>query len=199
MDQVKPRSPQLHGFSLVEMLVVIGIIAVLTTLGVTAFGTITKGSSMTRAGMMVGEQLGLARQEAATSNRDVEVRFYNVVSGPDAGWTAFQVWKVDQTPTGPVTRAHSGVFHLPLGVVIADSALSPLVKNSTRKGADTLGTQANTPYSAFRFRANGTLERQMSGDNYLTIVEKTETTQKPINYFTLQIHPLTGKTTAFRP
>jgi len=190
---------QPKGFSLIELLTVIAILAILATLIVPAVTSISRGSNLNRGGQIVSDQLALARQEAVSKNRDVEVRFYEFTTGLSPGWRGMQLWRVEQTPTGPVTNASSRVSVMPEGIVMASNNLSPLIMASPLSGSATLPAYGATPYRAFRFRANGALETGVGINNYVTLVNATDTGNPPANYYTIQINPLTGKASVFRP
>ena len=89
-----------RGFSLVELLTVMCIIIIITAVAIPAFNSITSGSNLNRAGQLISDQISLARQEATSKNRDVQVVFYNLTDGPTQGWRGIKLMRVDQTPTG---------------------------------------------------------------------------------------------------
>ena len=64
-----------HGFSLIELLVVILIIAIIAVFVTPAASTILKGSQLSQAEQVITDQIKLARQQAVTKNHNVEVRF----------------------------------------------------------------------------------------------------------------------------
>lgn len=63
-------------FTLLELLLVISIIGILSTLVAPAVNTMLHGSRLTQAGDNVVAMLNQARQVALTTNHPVEVRFY---------------------------------------------------------------------------------------------------------------------------
>ena len=203
MDEMRTNPKEGGGFTLVELLVVMTIIVILSTLSLPAFTTIIRGSTLTRAGQLISDQFALARQEAVTQNRDVQVRFYNLTSGVSTGWRGIQLLRIDQTPTGTGTTALSRVAVIPDGIVITTNldstnhSLSPLITGSNPV---TLPGYGSASYSFFRFRANGSLENSVGAtENYITLVNATGSGNPPANYYTIQINPLTGKTSVFRP
>ena len=187
------------GFTLIELLVVIAILGILMTLVIPAITSLSRGSNLNLAGQMIADQLALARQEAVTRNRDIEVRFYQLTSGLSPGWRAIQLLRIEQTPSGPVTVASSRISVIPEGIVMADNALSPLISASLRSGTTTLPAYGETAYRAVRFRANGSLETSVGDNNYITLFNATDSGNPPANYYTIQINSLTGKVSIFRP
>lgn len=104
-----PRS----GFTLLELLVVIGIIALLSSLAGPAISSISKGSQMNQALAEVGGLLEEARQYAIAKNTYVWVAFEDSRSGGDdqlriavlasKTGTDLPVWGTDDT-TGAATQ-----------------------------------------------------------------------------------------------
>lgn len=188
-----------EGFSLIELLTVIAILGILASLIVPAVGSISRGANLNRGGQMISDQLALARQEAVTRNRDVEVRFYQLTNGISTGWRGIQLFRIEQTPTGPVTNASSRISVVPEGIVMASNSLSPLITSSPASGTVHLPTYGATVFRAFRFRGNGSLETSVGTNNYVTLYNAIDKASPPANYYTIQINPLTGKASVFRP
>lgn len=148
----------------------------------------------------MGDMLSVARQEAVTRNRDVEVRFYYLTNGGVTGWRALQLWTLEQTANGPTTNTSSRITLLPDGVVIAtNDSLSPLVTDSPHSGTVNLGAYGSTPYKSFRFRPNGATEIAVGNADFLTLAPASDTSARPVNFYTLQVDSLTGKAKVIRP
>lgn len=193
------KSP-LRAFSLIELLTVVAIMAILAVLAVPAMSSMMRASTLSRGGQVVGDMLSVARQEAVTRNRDVEVRFYYLTNEGVKGWRAMQLWKLEQTANGPATNTSSRVTLLPDGVVIAiNDSLSPLVSDSPHSGTVNLAAYGSTPYKSFRFRPNGATEIAVGDSNFLTLVPSSDSTTRPANFYTLQVDSLTGKAKVIRP
>jgi len=184
-------------FSLVELLVVIAIMALLIAAAVPALSSVAQGSNLHRAGQMVGDQITLARLTAVSRNREVQVRLYELTSGLDSGWRGLQVWRIEQSATGSIGVPASRLLFLPDGVLI-ESDRSPLLDaDATVVGVDHLPSRGSVHYKGFRFRPNGAMSAGVSAsNNYLTL---RPTKEGGSNYYTVQVAPLTGKTTVYRP
>jgi uncharacterized protein (TIGR02596 family) len=200
MDQVTSHS-RASAFSLIELMIVIALLGLLTVLAVPALNSVMRGSNINLAGQTITDQLALARQDAVTRNRDVQVRFYRMTNGSTPGWRAVQLWRIDQGPTGPTTNAIGRLVQIPEGIIIAtNNSLSPLITTPSFTGTTNLPGYGPTPYAGFRFRANGSLESTVTAARgYLTLAPASDTNETPVNYFTIQLNPLTGKTLIFRP
>lgn len=219
MDQIsRVTFPRRHGcrtragMSLVEMLLVLVIISLLVALGSVSISSALRGSTLTRAGELIEAELAEGRQEAVASNHDVQVMFFNL-TGNANGWRGIQMWKVDQTVSGAVTTPLTKVYLIPDGVIISsDATLSPLLNLLINQnvgtnpmaitGTTVLPVYGSVQYVGFRFRANGATDTIIdTSHNYLTLVNANgyTTGSTPANYFTLQINPINGKVTSYRP
>src|SRR5436190_14571461 len=63
-------------FSLIELLVVIGIIALVITFAIPSANSMLRGSQLTQGAQQFSDQIAYARQAAIARNRPVEIRFY---------------------------------------------------------------------------------------------------------------------------
>ncbi len=189
-----------RAFSLIELLVVMGILILLMTFAIPAFNSITVGSNLNRAGLMIGDEIALARQEAVSKNRDVQVVLYKLPTGTTSAWRGIRLLRIDQTPAGMVTNAASRLLQIPEGVLISpDAAYSPLLTSAVNDTV-TLPGYGTVQCASFRFRANGSLESRISSaSNFLTLQSVTATGNPPANYYTIQVNTLTGKLSVFRP
>lgn len=189
---------QSAGFSLLELLAVMAIVIVLCSLAAASFSEILMGSNLTRAGNLVADQCTLARQEAVTRNRNVEVRFFYLSQEASPAWRGLQVIRIEengnQVPVGKL-------LVLPEGILISDSeTLSPLMM----AGDPILGTiesptHGTLSYRAFRFRPNGSTGGALGSGNFLTLRSAMAQGSPPANFCTVQVNPVTGKITTYRP
>ncbi len=154
---------------------------------------------------MVVDQISLARQTALAKNRNAEVRFYKKKSliGSDVNFIGMQVWSQTSRDGVISYQPDSRVTWLPDGLKILQSeTYSPLIgaQFASEIGSDELPTGAES-YVAVRFRATGSPEAELKKENnFITIVSERESGgARPLNYFTVQIDPLTGRTAVYRP
>src|SRR4051794_35822389 len=73
MKTPPPSSSPVRGFSLIELLAVMGIIALIVGFTIPAVTTMMRGSQLTQGSQLLGDQIALARQLALSENRSIEV------------------------------------------------------------------------------------------------------------------------------
>ena len=202
LEMTAPRSFRKTAFSLVEILVVVAIIGIMASIAVPAFSSISAASGITRGGQLLGDQIILARQEATTRNRDIEVRLIDMTNGAGSGYTALQLWLKDESgnlsPLGKVQK-------LPEGVVISSSTVfSPLLTADSTVNPGTMpssGPAALRPYKGFRIRASGSPSASITtNNNFLTVILARDASQTPpANYYSVSVNPITSKVKIYRP
>ena len=213
---------QRSAFSLIELVVVIAIIAIIATFTVPAATTILRGSAITQASQTLTDQISLARQMALSRNRAVEVRFYQYADpeapgetvGDQSTWKyrAIQLFEIVESGVAiPLDKPQ----RLPVSVVIEPNiAFSTLIPATPTKPAATDPDlprgiiKPNYRYASFRFLQDGSTNLAPTSTWFVSIHNLTDTptgtTMKkangdPINFFTLQIDPVSGAIKGFRP
>jgi len=187
-----------HAFSLVELLVVIALVAILSSMAVVAFSGIQRFSGLTRGGSALADTIAMARQQAATRNRLVELRIIGLPGAASPSYTVFQLYTTGTD--GTLTVPASKIERLPNGIEVADgSSLSPLLSSTNGILANSpLG--ANLPWKGLTFRPDGSLGGSVSSaPSFITLRHFSDTTSPPKNYFTIRVNPINGRITTHRP
>ncbi len=192
-----PRSSNQTAFSLVELLVVMAIFALMAVIALPSIGNITQSTRINQAGQLLGDQIILARQEAVSKNRDVEVRIIKFQDGFTPGYRAVQLWLRDPTGTNPTPVGAISKF--PDGVVISDNpTISPLLTSNT--GNATFGGLGTKDYGGFRIRASGSLPATVTTtNNFLTVQLARDPGIPATNFYAVRVNPVTGRLTFHRP
>lgn len=197
------------GFSLVELLVVIAVIAILSTMATAGLKNVARSTNLASAAQSLADQMALARQTASARNLPVEIRIYQLpefdsTSGANMRWRGLQSFLMDGTKATPLGRATL----FPSRVVVNSTAASPLfaAMEQTSGPFPGFGTDAR-PYRTITIRPNGQVETGTSttlADNqwFLTLHHENDpvvANSLPANFVAVQINPVTGRVGTLRP
>jgi len=167
----RPHRPSARsfGFTMVEMLTVVGIIALLVALVTPALVDVIRSTRLSSAGDSLVNRISLAQQSSVSTSSEVEVRFYKYTD-PDSdtpGTSQFYAYQVVQTPSGGTPRALSEVYYIESGVILSSQIeLSPLLQSTVAQTEVSPGVYlfrpavsgldpADVSYAAIRFYADG--------------------------------------------
>lgn len=202
-----PTEKLVRGFSLVELLVVIAILAVVSVISAAAYRGVTESSALNSAGSQLTGQLYLARQNAISQNRIVEMRFYKLADRNDAARTAYLAMQ-PFVITASTTNALGKPVYLPSRVQISDdpglsnlmNSPDALVGTGSSANFTLSGAGNNYSYIGFRYKPDGSTT--LKSRTFLTLHSANDPgtgAKPPRNWFSVQIDPVTGTLQSFRP
>jgi uncharacterized protein (TIGR02596 family) len=203
-----------QGFSLVELLVVLVVIVLLSSLSVPALNKMLRSSNLNTAGRSLVDQLNYARETARAKSLPVEIRLYKL---PDYGkdstttvtaaggvYRGFQAFLLDENGQA-VALGRAVYFQAPVVIsagaqessLLSDTASAHLEQAGTGKPIAGYGT--NYRYIPFLLNPGGSTDLS-TGKNCLTLLMQNG---KPLaqgaNFFTVQIDTMNGAVRSFRP
>jgi len=181
-----------RAFSLIELLVVMGIIAMMAVVAISGAGVVT-AHRLTTAAAEVKAALETARQRAMASGAPAEVFFYRLEAG-EGDFDSFRVISSigSQSKEGKLQR-------LPDGLAIRRSATASPLLEAVPTVTDSRGKTARV----VRFLGDGSLEGLRTGPPLsLSIAEARApavANDLPANFAVLGVDPLLGTVALYRP
>ena len=198
------------GFTLIEILVVLAIIAVIVTFTVPNPEPVLKGSKLKQAADDLERALANAQQVAITQNHPVEFRFFRY-DDPDTPGSEefFRSYQAVQVITSPedhrevieervVTQVES--FQSPF--VLAEGNFSTLINSDAlEQGSAEIPRSDNAEYVAFEFRPNGATNLATVDMPHWTLTLIRDTDKKPVvgEFITLTVDAYNGQIRQFQP
>ncbi|MFT5467220.1 MAG: hypothetical protein ACI8UO_002324 [Verrucomicrobiales bacterium] len=176
-----------NGFSLVEMMLVISVIALMITMLSIGFTSSFVGAELSGTARRMAAELEHGAQMAAVQNRPITVRFTSDLREPDEYLQGFQFGVTDSV-TGEF-KANSEFFRFPDGITIH------LSERTT-----TLLRLADSPTTfEFHFYADGSTSLRKDLHWCVTLVRFGHATNSelPSSYRTVVINPYNGSTTLY--
>ena len=123
-----------NGFTMIELLVVVGIMVLLMSIAVAGFVGIRRGAEIRGAMMTLRTTLMLARQESVTKRRTVDVQFIKGASLTDADRIVITSRFSGQTLT-------NNIIPLPLGIQFDGAGNPPMITFKPSGSASGVGSQ----------------------------------------------------------
>jgi len=207
---ISPSSIQrkVGAFTLVELLAVIGIIVLLlSVIAPSVVGTM-EATRLTSAGSELLLKISQARQIAMTENRPVEIRFYSDEIDGVKAVRAYQLFyhEASAAESKPVENAVD-LAKSRVGAVAGE--LSPLISpqswpHQTEKPVSVEPWKSNgATYLSVVMEPDGSTNIPLSlKESFITLCGErslASSESPPPNYCTIQVDPVTGKATAYRP
>jgi uncharacterized protein (TIGR02596 family) len=212
------------GFTLLELLAVIAIIAIFASMLGPVVSSITMGSNVTRAGDMIADAFKTGHIFALSHNKEVEIRFYRYKTNRDKeqAYRAFQLFEIVENYSAgkfedpkyvPLTKLQK----LPPGTIMLENEDGVSYSNLLRESTDpnvlkpdmsktslaripALGTDQYS-YLRFAFRPDGGTDLTHKRSNYYVSVGLDVPGKKDEvnNFYTIQVNPLDSKVVTLRP
>jgi len=207
------------GFTLVELLVVMAIIALLTALTVTGFRSVNTALSLSTATQAVTTELTTARQTALTLDETVQVRFYQYPDSTGQTTTKeYQSMQSFKTQDGKTYTPIDKITYFPATIMIsANTTYSAPLGTTTATPAATTdvnitsnGVGHGYSYVPINFKSNGMIDPQPGSASwpitaantpwFITLYEKKYAAGgTPVNYTTISVDPQDGRMRMFQP
>lgn len=215
------------GFSLIELIAVIGVIVMLCALTLGALGTVSDSYQLSTATQGVSSILNRARQLAMSQNAYVQVRLYEEKKPGDSrfpNYVAIATFLADSPYYGTESeystymsqgkfKPEGPLYAMPQAVAILKSSensklLDEIAKDQLRIGKDTSGRMTGHSWVAFYFDPKGGIDVPdvngvpLPADQcFMTVClpKQYKDPQLPSNFAVLLFDPVNGRMQITRP
>lgn len=209
-----------QGFTLVELLVVLAVMAILIALSIPAATGLLRGSRLTTSGQSLASQLSLAQQFARSQNCLVDFRIYQLPDPTTPSATTPTVYRAFQSfsisPDGATFTPITKIVYLPTPICIVNNTTYSSLLNPGTAGSPPFFTTGNStgaplgtyPASAynyidFHFKPDGKTDlNPISPQWFLSLASlpiQSAAGLPAVNFVTLQINATTGQVATYRP
>ncbi len=186
-----------------ELLVVVGIIALLAVAAIPAMNEMVMAGRLASGGRLLIDEITFARQTALSRNLPVELRLYqmpahNRQDGGPTTWRGFQVFEI--TSSGEKAIGNPKYLTAPV-IMLANDDKSPLLNQTLETPKADLGniSKANVRYAVLRFSPSG-MANVTNANNFVTLVQENKSDlSNGVNFVTVQVNPITGAARSYRP
>ncbi|MEC7638343.1 MAG: Verru_Chthon cassette protein D [Verrucomicrobiota bacterium] len=201
----------IKGFTLIEVLVVLSIIAVIVAFTIPAMAPALKGSNLRQAADQLEALLAGAHQRAITENRPVEVRFFRFEDPETPGslpmYRAVQAAQVITNPQDhtDVKFEEEEVQMIPQPFVLAEKSYSTIVESEAlREDATKIPRRELAEFVAFEFRPDGSTNLATVDESHwtLTVMRETDLNREltpATEFITLVLDPFNGRIRRLQP
>lgn len=199
---ISGRPGSCRGFTLVETVIVLGVIASLMVLSMAGYMSAAKANAITTAAALISDTLVDARGYAVAQNTTVEVRIYSLSQLPGAApvYGAVQLRWIKSDGTTP---AIIKPVLLPTGIAIdATAEHSPLIgANSQAATPDTSDALLNSQTHVFHFLPDGSTDLSPATNWFLTVrsAAQSDPARFPDNWACVRVDAATGRVQTYRP
>ncbi|MDA7926746.1 Verru_Chthon cassette protein D [Verrucomicrobiales bacterium] len=204
----EPENPHsfapLRGFSLIEIMVVLSLVAIMLALAGPGFIPVMQARSLTSAADELEQALSEARQVAMTEDLVIEIEFLGYQREENRGleFAAYRFWKLmpngERREYGPIHKLESSfVFLNQLSTLLRDGAAE------TETGTIPNQISGSVSMVRFAFFPNGETnlpEREDEDNWHITIgFTKDNLTSIPNNFIVFQINQTNSHVTRLQP
>lgn len=210
MNAISPPSTKRRAFTLLELLLVVGVVSVLLGLVAPTVHEALKASQLKDAANIIYNRITEARQLAMSLGTQTEVRFYRSThrSGVSKRPLLHKVQVLalliaageeDASSGEPVFQPTSSPESWKENIVISDDPDQSSICKLTYRFEET--PAGNQRFIAFRFHPDGSTTLPVGESWFLTVMDERHVFNGPLpkNFITLQIDPATGRVRSFQP